>query len=228
MSPPANSVHAAAGSYVGAFAAAAGRSTWSGHASSVATRSTPNRAWRPHASARTDASTSPARRNARRSRFSARSPARVSASAARISRLASVGRATPRAARIGSASASTSSSASYRPLVPARTSCTSRSEVELNGVRNWVTGTTAVRASCGVGDGAAVGSAAGEAVAEADPGGPLGDPCPVPVGATATGDGDGRPAGARTVEPRTAAARPRAATAPTTSGARPREVRRGR
>ena len=77
------------------------------------------------------------------------------------------GRSIPSAARIASASSFTSSSASYRLLVPARTAATSFFDVDATVVRNWVTGTIGTSAMAAAG--ASVGSAAAGVGVGADP-----------------------------------------------------------
>src|SRR6516162_2884553 len=146
MSPPANRVQVVDGSKAAAVVGA-GRRAVSGQSASLRTRSTPNRALPPHASARTSGSTSSARRNASRLRFAARSRASVSLSGARTRRAASVGRSSLNDARIASASPLTSSSPTYRSDVPSRTAATSSSVVDVWVARNWVTGTTGTSAS---------------------------------------------------------------------------------
>ena len=92
----------------------AGAGSWaiSDQSARSLTRSTPNRASSPQASARTPGVTASARRNARRLRWAAMSDVSVAASGASISRVASAGRSTPSSARIASASEATSSRAS--------------------------------------------------------------------------------------------------------------------
>ena len=164
MSPPATRVQLPAGSKA---SVARGSFAVRPHASIVSTAPTPNSSRSPQPRVRTDGSTTSARRNARRLRFAARSVESVAASGARTSRFASDGRSAPTATRIASASDSTSSSASYVLLVPARTAPTSSRPVRSSCVRKWVTGTIGMST---IGVDVGVGGAVG-AIGDAEAGG---------------------------------------------------------
>src|SRR3954454_4637948 len=159
MSPPATIVHAVAGSYAGTAPSDTDSRARSGHASSVATRSTPNSDVPPHASARTDSSTSSARRNASAVRCFGRYARRATASSTVTSAVPMSPRSRPSAARIASASRSTSTSDVYVPLPPSIARISDALTV-VRPDRKLVTGTMATSASvCG---------AAGDALAPAD------------------------------------------------------------
>src|SRR3954469_16082177 len=179
MSPPANSVHAEAGSYVGTPGAGPSSVATSGQPAREPTRPSPNSDLPPQATARTDGPTSSARRNPMRAGW----PARFVASACAVG---TVTRRSPRdarsrrsAARIPSASRSTRTSDANGEL-PDASAAMSAGLVLVRADRNGTTGVIARSASgCGP---EGVGAADGE-----------GDSPPLPAG---LGVGDAPPAGA--------------------------------
>ena len=199
MSPPANSVHVAAGSKAASGRRVAGSSASSRHAPASRTRSTPNSVRPPQARARTAGVDVVGAQEGEALAVLREVRARVAASGARTSRSASAGRSAPSAARIASASPSTRaraprSACSSRPARPRPP----RGSVEVTVARNWVTGTIGVLTSgsgvgvaVGVGGGASVAAGpddadgappttAGEAFADADADGPRRSASPKP------------------------------------------------
>src|SRR4051812_28524684 len=177
MSPPAESVPADAGAYVGAPGVGPSNVATSGQSAREPTRPSPNSDLPPHATARTDGPTSSARRNPTR----AGCPARLVASACAVGTVTRPSprdpRSRPSAARIPSASRSTRTTDENGEL-PEASAAMSAGFVLVRADRNGTTGVIARSASgCGP-----------EGVGDADGGG---DAAPLPPGA---GVGEGLPA----------------------------------